>query len=330
MKTLLVTGGCGFIGSNFILQELAQNRRIVNLDSLSYAADPANVKEAEGNPNYTFVRGSIADQSLVENILELHDIDAIVNFAAESHVDNSIEGPEVFIQTNVLGTYHLLQAALQHWRKGHKPHFRFLHVSTDEVFGDLPLDSSDRFREETPYKPSSPYSASKAGSDHLVHAWHRTYKLPALITNCSNNFGPRQHREKLIPTMIASALNGKTLPVYGKGENIRDWIYVEDHCRGVALALQKGKLGESYCFGGGNEIRNIDLVHKICALLEEIKPKAQGSYADQIGFVTDRPGHDLRYAIDDSKARRELGYAPQGTFDDQLKMTIEWYLDALR
>lgn len=328
MKTLLVTGGCGFIGSNFILQELEKGNRVVNLDSLSYAANPENVKEAEGNQNYSFIRGSITDQSLCESILGLNDVDAVVNFAAESHVDNSIEGPEVFIQTNVLGTYHLLQAALAHWRRGHKPDFRFLHISTDEVFGDLPLDSADKFHEDTPYQPSSPYSASKAGSDHLVHAWHRTYKLPALITNCSNNFGPRQHREKLIPTMIASALSGKTLPVYGRGENVRDWIYVGDHCRGISLALEKGKPGESYCFGGGNEIRNLDLVRKICGILDELKPGAK-PYADQIGFVTDRPGHDLRYAIDDAKARKELGYAPQGVFEGQLKKTVEWYLDEL-
>lgn len=325
MKTLLVTGGCGFIGSNFILQELAKANRIVNLDSLSYAANPDNLKEVTDNASYVFVRGSINDQRLVESLLDRHDVDAVVNFAAESHVDNSIEGPEVFVQTNVLGTYHLLQAALKHWHKGRKPDFRFLHVSTDEVFGDLPLGTDDKFTENTPYKPSSPYSASKAGSDHLVHAWHRTYKLPALITNCSNNFGPRQHREKLIPTMITSALAGKTLPVYGKGENVRDWIYVDDHCRGVALALEKGRLGESYCFGGGNEIRNIDLVKKLCAILDTLKP-ADKPYAEQIGFVTDRPGHDLRYAIDDSKARRELGYVPQGEFEDQLKKTVKWYL----
>lgn len=328
MKTYLVTGGCGFIGSNFILQEIARGNRIINLDAMSYAADQDNVKEVANHHHYHFIEGDIADQTLVGKLLRDYKVDAVVNFAAESHVDNSINGPEVFIQTNVMGTYHLLWASLTYWREmGENPDFRFLHVSTDEVFGDLPLNTPEKFTENTSYKPSSPYSASKAASDHLVRAWHHTYGLPAIITNCSNNYGPRQHKEKLIPNMIRCALQGKPLPVYGRGENVRDWIYVGDHCRGIALALEKGAPGRSYCFGGNAERRNIDVVHMICDILDQTAPKGDGtSYRDQISFVTDRLGHDLRYAIDDARARHELGYTTDVAFNDYFRQTVEWYL----
>lgn len=328
MKTLLVTGGCGFIGSNFVQQELDSGNKVVNLDILSYAANPKNLKDYADHPNYIFVKGDICDQELVGSLLDKHQIDAILNFAAESHVDNSINGPEVFITTNVFGTYHLLWAARQYWEEqGRHETFRFLHVSTDEVYGDLPLHTDDKFNEQTSYKPSSPYSASKAASDHLVHAWNRTYGLPTITTNCSNNYGPHQHREKLIPHMIHCALEGKPLPVYGKGENVRDWIFVRDHCRGIKLALEKGKVGQTYCFGGNAERKNIDIVHKICDILDQLKPRSDGlSYREQITFVTDRLGHDLRYAIDDTKARKELGYSTETKFDDHFKETVQWFL----
>lgn len=327
MAIYLVTGGCGFIGSNFVLQEIAKGNRIVNLDSLSYAAQPENLAGVSSR-NYRFVEGDICNQALVSRLLDEEQPVAIVNFAAESHVDNSISGPGVFIHTNITGTYHLLEAARAYWNNnGRNPAFRFLHISTDEVFGELAFDENDIFTEGSPYKPNSPYSASKAASDHLVRAWHHTYGLPAIITNCSNNYGPHQHEEKLIPTMVRCALAGQTLPVYGKGENVRDWIYVEDHCRGIALALQKGRPGQSYCFGGRAEYRNIDLVHKICDLLDEFRPLQNGkSYRAQIGFVTDRPGHDTRYAINDDKARTELGYRPQRGFDENFRATIQWFL----
>lgn len=328
MTNYLVTGGAGFIGNHFVRQELAKGHKVVNLDIMSYAASDDNLKDIKDNPNHIFVKGDIGDQPLISQLLKEHAIERVVNFAAESHVDNSISGPEVFIRTNVLGTYHLLWACLRFWQEQGKPDaFKVLHVSTDEVFGDLPLNSTEKFSETTRYKPSSPYSASKAAADHLVHAWYRTYGLPVLTTNCSNNYGPYQHHEKLIPNMIRCALRAKPLPVYARGENVRDWIFAQDHCRGLALALEKGTIGETYCFGGNAERRNIDLVTTICDVLDELRPAASGdSYRKQISFVSDRLGHDLRYAIDDSKARRELGYTTDVVFEDRFRETIEWYL----
>ncbi len=329
MKKLLVTGGCGFIGSCFVLRQVKAGNLVVNLDALTYAANPQNLAEIEGNSNYHFVKGNILDQKLVSEILEKFDIDVLVNFAAESHVDNSIANPGAFIETNINGTFSLLNSALKYWQnltgKKHDD-FRFVHISTDEVYGSLNF-TDPKFTEENKYQPNSPYSASKAASDHLVRAWGETYKLPTIITNCSNNFGARQHSEKLIPTVIKSALDEKIIPIYGNGKNIRDWIYVEDHCFGIELAIAKGKLGESYCFGGDAERQNIDIAGQICKILDGLKPKADGtSYASQIKFVEDRKGHDLRYAIDSSKAKRELGFRIDGSFEEKLQNTVEWYL----
>lgn len=327
MKTYLITGGSGFIGSHFVIQEIEKGNRVINLDILSYAANPKNLFQIDRHPDYEFVKGSIGDSELVSALFAKHNFDAVVNFAAESHVDNSISGPEIFFQTNVMGTFRLLEETRRYWKNKNPTDFRFIHVSTDEVFGDLPLEGKEKFTEETPYKPSSPYSSSKAASDHIVHAWYRTYGLPTIITNCSNNYGPHQHREKLIPTMIRCALENQPLPVYGTGENVRDWIFVKDHCRGIALALEKGKLGESYCFGGNSERRNIDVVNLICQLLDDLSPRAdRKSYKEQINFVTDRKGHDLRYAINDAKARNVLGYRTDVTFEKRFAETINWYL----
>jgi dTDP-glucose 4,6-dehydratase len=329
MKRILVTGGLGFIGSCFVLQEIAKGNLVVNLDKMTYAADAANLKDVERHTNYHFVKGDIGDQNLISKILEEYKIDWLVNFAAESHVDNSISGPKIFIETNISGVFSLLEAVRGYWQEldeKKKNQFRFLHVSTDEVYGSL-YDKNSKFSEESAYKPNSPYSASKAASDHLVRAWNKTYGLPTLITNCSNNFGPRQHQEKLIPTVISSCLNNKKIPIYGNGKNIRDWIYVEDHCYGIALALEKGRIGEVYCFGGSAEKENIELVKMICEILDEMKPrKDRKSYKEQISFVKDRMGHDLRYAIDDSKARKELGFKVDKSFDEKIRKTIEWYL----
>lgn len=328
MRTYLVTGGCGFIGSNFVRQEITKGNKVVNLDILSYAANPRNVADVENNPLYVFVKGDIGDRALVEELLHTHRVDAVVNFAAESHVDNSISGPRVFIETNILGTFELLMAALSYWKSLPQENaFRFIHVSTDEVFGDLPFDAPEKFTEQTRYDPSSPYSASKAASDHLARAWYTTYGLPVIVTNCTNNYGPYQHPEKLIPHMISCALQGKPLPIYGQGNNIRDWIFVEDHCKGIALALEKGDIGGTYCFGGNAERRNIDIVHHICEILDQVHPAANGqSYRAQITHVQDRLGHDRRYAVDDRKARAELGYTTDVVFEDQLRRTIEWYI----
>jgi dTDP-glucose 4,6-dehydratase len=328
MKKLLVTGGCGFIGSCFVLRQIKAGNLVVNLDALTYAANTQNLAEIAGNSNYHFVKGDICDQDLISKILQEFDIDILVNFAAESHVDNSIANPESFIKTNINGTFSLLNATLKYWQNlgSKKEDFRFVHISTDEVYGSLTFDEP-RFTEDNKYQPNSPYSASKAASDHLVRAWGETYKLPTIITNCSNNFGARQHFEKLIPTVIKSALNGKIIPIYGNGKNIRDWIYVEDHCFGIELAISKGKLGESYCFGGDAERQNIDIAGQICAILDGLKPKADGtSYASQIQFVEDRKGHDLRYAIDSSKSKTELGFKIEGSFEEKLRNTVEWYL----
>jgi len=329
MKKILVTGGCGFIGSSFVVEQIGQGNIVVNLDKMTYAANKANVAAVAGHKNYNFVKGDIGDQALVFKLLEQFEIDWIVNFAAESHVDNSINSAEVFITTNINGTFSLLQSALKYYQElsGEKKYnFRFLHVSTDEVFGSL-KEGDPAFTEENPYKPNSPYSASKAASDHLVRAWNETYKLPTIITNCSNNFGPNQHQEKLIPTIIRSALGGKDIPIYGNGKNIRDWIYVEDHCKGIALALAKGEVGESYCFGGECEIRNIDIAQAICQILDDIRPRQDGfSYKSQIKFVADRKGHDYRYAINNAKVKVNLGFAIQKGFEDRLKETVEFFI----
>ena len=322
--SLLVTGGAGFIGSEFVRQAVARGQKVVVLDALTYAGHTINLEGIA----HTLVVGDIADGELVSRLLKEHSVDAVAHFAAESHVDNSISKPSAFIDTNIVGTYRLLEAARGYWgglTGNAKDRFRYLQVSTDEVYGSL--GPTGAFSETTAMKPNSPYSASKAAGDHLARAWYETFGLPAIITNCSNNYGPRQHPEKLIPNMITKALSGEGLPVYGDGKNIRDWIHVEDHSAGVALALEKGKPGETYCFGGREEHTNIDLVNRICALLDDMKPKAgDKSYAGQITFVKDRLGHDRRYAIDDTKAQRELGFTRKHNFETGLKATVEWYL----
>ena len=326
MKKILVTGGCGFIGSCFIKEQINQGNFVVNLDNLTYAGSLANVESVANSANYVFVQDSINNQALVQNLLQQYQIDWLVNFAAESHVDNSINGPEIFINTNVCGTYSLLQASVQYYQKNNKTDFRFLHVSTDEVFGSLSLTDKP-FTKHNRYQPNSPYSASKAASDHLVRAWQETFKLPTIITNCSNNFGPFQHQEKLIPTIIRSCLQNKDIPIYGNGSNIRDWIFVADHCYGINLALTKGQIGETYLFGGGCEFTNLDIAKQICIILDILKPKANNiSYQHQIKFVQDRAGHDFRYAIDNSDSFNELGFSPSKSFIDRLTETITHYL----
>ncbi|MBU6338795.1 MAG: dTDP-glucose 4,6-dehydratase [Rickettsiales bacterium] len=329
MKNILITGGAGFIGSCFAIKMIEKGHKAIVIDKLTYAGNLENLSEISNHKNFKFIKGDIGDKDLVTKLLSENEIDFLVNFAAESHVDNSISSPEVFIETNIRGTFNLLSCSLKYWQNladKKKDEFRFLHVSTDEVFGSLDLNDP-RFTEENPYKPNSPYSASKAASDHLVRAWFETYKLPCVTTNCSNNYGPRQNGEKLIPTIIRNALNDKAIPIYGNGKNIRDWIFVEDHSDGVYLALTKGRLGESYCFGGNCEKENIDLVQIICKILDVIKPKKDGkSYKEQITFVTDRLGHDKRYAIDDNKARKELGFVTAKSFEERIKETINWYL----
>lgn len=327
---ILVTGGAGFIGSNFIhiaLQNPAV--RVINLDKLTYAGNLDSLRPVENHPHYTFVRGDIGDQTLLDKILADRQVDAIVHFAAESHVDRSIDGPAVFIQTNINGTFSLLEAARRYWRNlptEAQSAFRFLHVSTDEVYGSL--GETDCFTEETPYAPNSPYAASKAAADHLVRAYVHTYGLPAIITNCSNNYGPYQFPEKLIPLMILNALEGKTLPVYGDGRNVRDWLYVEDHCRAILTVLRKGRPGEKYNIGGHNEQSNLSIVHILCDLLNQRHPRPDGvPYQEQIEFVKDRPGHDLRYAIDATKLQRELGWTPSETFATGIIKTAQWYLN---
>ena len=328
--TWLVTGGAGFIGGNFVLRQLREQRaRIVNLDALTYAGNLDTLAPVMDDPDHIFVHGSIADRKLVRRLLAEHRPRAIVNFAAESHVDRSIDSPGNFIHTNVVGTFELLEAARHYWRElpeDERERFRFLHVSTDEVYGSL--GETGKFTEETPYRPNSPYSASKAGSDHLVRAYHHTYGLPTLTTNCSNNYGPYQFPEKLIPLMILNALEGKPLPVYGQGLNVRDWLYVEDHCRAIERVLEAGQPGEVYNIGGNNEKRNIDVVQTICRILDGLHPEG-APHERLITFVADRPGHDLRYAIDASKIQRELGWSPQETFDTGIEKTVRWYLDNL-
>jgi len=327
---ILVTGGAGFIGSNFVLDWLAQcDEPVVNLDKLTYAGNLENLASLQGDARHTFVQGDLGDRTLVDALLAQHQPRAVLHFAAESHVDRSIHGPEDFIQTNIVGTFRLLEAVRAYWSglpEAEKAAFRFLHVSTDEVYGTLSA-SDDPFAETNAYEPNSPYSASKAASDHLVRAWHHTYGLPVLTTNCSNNYGPYHFPEKLIPLMIVNALAGKPLPVYGDGMQIRDWLYVKDHCSAIRRVLQVGQLGETYNVGGWNEKPNIEIVHTVCALLDELRPKADGSsYTTQITHVTDRPGHDRRYAIDARKIERELGWKPAETFETGIRKTVQWYL----
>jgi dTDP-glucose 4,6-dehydratase len=330
-RIFIVTGGSGFIGSNFIRFILSNGYadKIIDLDKLTYAGNPQNLLKYDNDKRYAFVQGDICDQELVQELFLLHKPDVIINFAAESHVDRSIDGPSDFIRTNISGTYTLLQKSLRYYQsltKEDQKSFRFHHISTDEVFGSL--DNDGIFTEETPYDPSSPYSASKASSDHLVRAWHRTYGLPIIISNCSNNYGPYQFPEKLIPLMILNCLQEKPLPVYGTGENIRDWLFVDDHCDAIHTIIEKGEIGETYNVGGNNEIKNIDIVKTICNLLDNIRPSENlKSYQELITFVKDRPGHDLRYAIDSSKLQNKLGWSPKETFETGIRKTIEWYLD---
>ena len=328
MTTWLVTGGAGFIGGNFVLEAVASGVRVVNLDALTYAGNLDTLSSLEGSPDHVFMHGDIGDAELVRRLLAEYRPDAIVNFAAESHVDRSIDGPAAFVQTNVVGTLGLLECARDHWRglEGNRREgFRFLHVSTDEVYGSL--GPTGKFTEHSPYAPNSPYSASKASSDHLVRAFHHTYGLPTLTTNCSNNYGPYQFPEKLIPLMIAKALSGEPLPVYGDGRNVRDWLFVGDHVRAIRAVIERGRVGEVYNVGGDEEQENIHVVRTICALIDERRPRLDGSKREsQITYVTDRPGHDRRYAIDSSKLRGETGWTPSRTFEQGIAETVDWYL----
>nr|WP_295376094.1 dTDP-glucose 4,6-dehydratase [Pseudoxanthomonas sp.] len=329
MATWLVTGGAGFIGGNFVLRAVADGVRIINLDALTYAGNLDTLSSLEGNAHHVFVHGDIGNRALVASLLAEHRPDAVVNFAAESHVDRSIDGPGAFVQTNVVGTLGLLEAVRDHWCSLPDPErngFRFLHVSTDEVYGSL--GEGGRFTEATPYAPNSPYSASKAASDHLVRAFHHTYGLPTLTTHCSNNYGPYHFPEKLIPLIIQRALAGEALPVYGDGTNVRDWLFVGDHCMALRDVLKKGRVGETYNVGGNAERRNIEVVETICRLLDERRPRADGRpRSSQVTFVADRPGHDRRYAIDASKLRDELGWEPRYTFEQGIAETVDWYLE---
>lgn len=323
---ILVTGGAGFIGSAVVRRAIQDGHQIINLDALTYAACLENLSSVQNHPNYSFVRGDIRNRNALDKILREVVPDTIMHLAAESHVDRSIDGPADFVETNITGTFNLLEAARHYWLAQGKPSmFRFHHISTDEVYGSL--GATGMFKEETPYDPRSPYAASKASSDHLVRAWHETYGLPVVLTNCSNNYGPYHFPEKLIPVTIINALAGKPLPIYGDGSNVRDWLYVEDHADALLLVLQKGELGRSYNIGGENECSNLDLVKKICAILDEKCPKATGCYSEQIAFVADRPGHDARYAIDPTRIREELNWRPSMTVDEGLEHTVQWYLD---
>ena len=329
--SILVTGAAGFIGSNFVLNWLKKNKeKVIALDKLTYAGNLDNLKSVENHPNYIFVQGDISDSTLVAKLLQEYQLSSIVNFAAESHVDRSIHGPDDFVQTNIIGTYRLLEEARAYFNtlnEDKKDQFRFLHVSTDEVYGTL-SSTDPAFKETNQYEPNSPYSASKAASDHLVRAWHHTYGLPVLTTNCSNNYGPYHFPEKLIPLCILKALQRQELPIYGDGQQVRDWLYVEDHCKGITTVLEKGTIGETYNIGGWNEKTNLEVVQKLCDLLDELKPRNDNqSYREQITFVKDRPGHDRRYAIDATKISTELGWKPEETFDSGIRKTVKWYLD---
>jgi dTDP-glucose 4,6-dehydratase len=329
VPTWLVTGGAGFIGGNFVREAVASGIRVVNLDALTYAGNLDTLSSLEGNPDHVFVHGDIGDRALVDGLLAEHRPDAVINFAAESHVDRSIEGPAAFVQTNVVGTLALLESVRDYWKALEgtaKDSFRFLHVSTDEVYGTL--GDTGKFTETTPYAPNSPYSASKAASDHLVRAFHHTYGLPVLTTNCSNNYGPYHFPEKLIPLVIAKALAGEPLPVYGDGKQVRDWLFVADHCEAIRTVVRDGRVGETYNVGGNAEMQNIEVVKAICALLDQRRPREDGKPREsQIAYVADRPGHDRRYAIDASKLRDELGWEPKYTFERGIAETIDWYLD---
>ena len=331
-KTILVTGGAGFIGSNFIAYYLEQNpeQHIINLDALTYAGNLENLSEVESNPRYQFIEGDIRNRELLEKIFQENHITGVIDFAAESHVDNSISNPGVFIETNVNGTFNLLDVAFKTWMKApfeYREEYRdcrFHHISTDEVYGSL--GETGYFTEETPYAPNSPYSASKAASDMVVRSYHHTYGMNTVITNCSNNYGPKQHKEKLIPTIIRKAISGEDIPIYGNGKNVRDWLYVLDHVKAISMVYAEAKAGEVYNIGGDAEMQNIELAYKICKLLDELKPKDSGSYSEQIIFVKDRAGHDQRYAIDASKIRSQLNWKAESKFEDALKETISWYL----
>ena len=334
MNSILVTGGAGFIGSNFVnylVENNKDNYQIINLDKLTYAGDLDNLKEVESHPNYKFIEGDICDKILISQLFNDHNIVGVIHFAAESHVDNSINGPEEFIMTNILGTFNLLEAARSTWMNGpnsfkseEQKKARFLHVSTDEVYGSLGKEGL--FTETTAYAPNSPYSASKASSDMLVRSYYKTYGMNLVTTNCSNNYGPKQHKEKLIPTIIRKAMAGENIPIYGDGSNIRDWLYVKDHCKGIDLVFQKGKTGETYNIGGKNELNNLEIAGAICTILDKKSPKQAGSYKDLITFVEDRPGHDERYAIDAGKIENELGWRADENFDTGIEKTIDWYL----
>jgi len=326
-QTWLVTGGAGFIGGNFVLRQVLENNvRVINLDKLTYAGNLDTLKQLENNDNHIFIQGDITDNDLVAEIFDKYKPNAVVNFAAESHVDRSIDAPDDFIQTNILGTFNLVKNSLNYYQTlDSDNNFRFLHVSTDEVYGSL--GETGLFTETTPYSPNSPYSASKASSDHLVRAYFHTYGLPVLTTNCSNNYGPYQFPEKLIPLMITKALNFESLPVYGDGKNIRDWLFVTDHCKAIETVLKKGKIGEVYNVGGNEEKQNIEVVHTLCDILDEVAPNSGKSRRDLITFVKDRPGHDQRYAIDSSKLQNELGWKPEETFESGIRKTVKWYLD---
>ena len=336
MKNILVTGGAGFIGANFVPYFIENNSdfHLVNLDLLTYAGNLDNVKEVENHPRYTFVQGDICDRNFVEELFQKFQFHDVIHFAAESHVDNSISGPEAFIKTNVLGTFNLLDAARKLWMSAPNQYnvgfenSRFHHVSTDEVYGTL--GETGLFEETTPYAPNSPYSASKAGSDMIVRSYFHTYGMNVVTTNCSNNYGPKQHNEKLIPTIIRKAISGENIPIYGDGKNVRDWLYVLDHCKGIELAFKTGKSGETYNIGGRNERNNLYIVDAVCSILNELQPKSEGKYQDQITFVKDRPGHDLRYAIDASKIENELGWKADENFESGILKTVRWYLEKFK
>ena len=325
---ILITGGAGFIGSAVVRLAISRGHNVVNLDALTYAATLESLASISNHPNYSFVRMDIRDRENLDAVFLEYEPEVVMHLAAESHVDRSIYGPVSFIETNIIGTFNILEASRKYWQEqGHPDKFRFHHISTDEVFGSLTNDPQARFTEKTPYEPRSPYSASKASSDHLVRAWHETYGLPVVLTNCSNNFGPFQFPEKLIPVVILSALLEKSIPIYGNGKNIRDWLFVDDHANALLLVLEKGKNGRTYNIGSENEQTNLEVVKKICSILDRLNPRQQGQYADLITFVKDRPGHDARYAIDPSRIRNELGWQTAGTFEKNLEKTVQWYLE---